>query len=209
MALNPQPPDPQLGERMSVDAYLDLDGRATDARYEYLDGVARLMSGGSREHDIISRNTINALADHFHSGPCFVHGSDMQVSVGVKANGKEGYVYPDATVSCDVADRRRGNMLIRSPRIVVEVLSPSTEKIDRGRKLEAYKQYPTIAEIVLINQFAQHVEVYRRDGETWSHMAYSAEGSIELVSVDVALTMAEIYKGIDFNEPLDDEELHP
>ena len=63
------------------------------------------------------------------------------------------YVHPDVTISCDVLDRRRGNRLIRSPRLIVEVLSPSTEILDRGMKLEAYKKYPTIQEIVLINQF--------------------------------------------------------
>ncbi len=192
---------------MSAEAYLQLEQSTLDARYEYLDGVARLMSGGSGEHDQISRNTANAIEAHFQSGPCFVRGSDMQVFLGHKPNGKEHYVYPDVSVSCDVADRRRGTTLLRSPRVVVEVLSPSTEKFDRGSKLEAYKACPTIQEIMLINQFTQSVDVYRRseqDAASWSRISYGPDADIELKSVDVSVSMHEIYKGIDFNEPLID-----
>src|SRR5262249_32709686 len=143
------------------------------------------------------------IGQNFQSGPCFVRGSDMQVFIGLTPDAKEPYVYPDVTVSCDVADRRRGNTLIRSPRLIVEVLSPSTEKLDRGKKLEAYKAYPTIHEIVLINQFVQSVEVYRRgeDETTWSYSFYGPGSTVELTSVDVYLSMDEIYKDVNFDEP--------
>jgi Uma2 family endonuclease len=195
---------------MSLEEYFELDRNTPNARYEYIDGVARLMAGGTGEHDQIARNIANAIEIHFLSGPCFVRGQGMQVLVGIKSNGKNHCVYPDASVSCDVADRRRGTTLIRSPRIIVEVLSPSTEKLDRGPKLELYKACPSIQEIVLINQFTQAAEVYRRDGEdgtTWSHAFYGPDqGGIELQSVDVFIPMDEIYKGINFDEPLVVEE---
>lgn len=201
--------DPQQqfhqGRPMSIQEYHQLEKRMADEKYEYLDGVARLMSGGSGEHDQIAYNVRAALSQHFRSGPCFVRGSDMQVLIDAQSSGKENYVYPDVTVSCDVADRRRGNTLIRSPRIVVEVLSPSTEKIDRGRKLEAYKRSPSVQEIVLINQFVQAIEVYRRDEQeetTWHSVFYGPGSDIELKSIDVHLALHEIYQGIDFDEPL-------
>ena len=205
MTTNPQWQDPPPGGPMSIEEYFELDQNTPNARYEYLDGVARLMSGGTGEHDQIARNVANAIEMHFLSGPCFVRGPEMQVLIGIKPNGKEHCVYPDATVSCDVADRRRGTTLIRSPRIVVEVLSPSTEKLDRSTKLEAYKAVPSIQEIVLINQFTQAAEVYRRDSEdgtTWSHVFYGPDKGIELQSVDVFISMDEVYKGINFDEPL-------
>lgn len=200
--------DPPPGGPMSVEEYLQLDRNFHNGKYEYVDGVARLLAGGSGEHDRISRNTATAIEIHFQSGPCFVHGSDMQVLIGTKANGKKHFVYPDATVSCDVADRRRGNMLIRSPRIVVEVLSPSTEKDDRGSKLRAYKACPSIQEVMLIDQFTYYVEVHRRgdDGATWSSTTYDdPDVMVELASVDITLSMRDIYKGIDFDEPLMEE----
>jgi Uma2 family endonuclease len=189
---------------MSVEDYLQLDNNAIDAKYEYLDGVARLMSGGSGERDQIAFNIRAAIAEHFQSGPCFVRGSDMRVLV---SEADRTYVYPDVTVSCDVADRRRGNKLIRSPRVVVEVLSPSTEKDDRTIKLLAYQAYPTIQEILLISQFAPHIERYRRrEGTTeWESTVYGPGSTVELTSVDVYLSMDEIYQRINFDEPLMEE----
>jgi Uma2 family endonuclease len=203
MTTNPQQAQPPSGERMTVSEYLQLDYIAPDTKYEYLDGVIRLMSGGSKEHDDIAFNTRAALKQHFQSGPCSVQGSDMRVHVSESA-----YFFPDVTISCDVADRRRGVKLIRSPRIVVEVLSPSTEKNDRTDKLKVYQACPTIQEIVLISQFAPHVEVHRRNKEgstPWTHRLYGPGSTVELPSVDVCVSMDEIYKGINFDEPLVEE----
>ncbi|MDQ2905998.1 MAG: Uma2 family endonuclease [Chloroflexota bacterium] len=135
MSIDPQRRPLWQSRPMSVEEYLRLDRSAADAKYEYLDGVARLLAGGSAEHDRIAYNTRVVLNQHFLSGPCTVFGSEVQVFIGIKPDGRESYFYPDVTVSCDVADRRRGIKLIQSPRIVVEVLSPGTESIDRGKKL--------------------------------------------------------------------------
>jgi Uma2 family endonuclease len=88
------------------------------------------------------------------------------------------------------------------------VLSPSTEATDRGEKLQAYKACASIREYVLISQFAQHVEIYRRDSEDatkWSKQEYGPGESIELQSVDIAIAMDEIYQGINFAELLMEE----
>jgi len=205
MAIDPE--QIRQGGPMSAEEYMQLDQDTWNGKYEYLDGIARLMSGGSAEHDRIAYNTRAAFDQHFLSGPCTVFGSDVRVLIGSKADGSEHYIYPDVTVSCDVADRRRGVKLIQSPRIVVEVLSPGTEATDRGRKLAAYKACPSIQEIVLINQFAPYVEVYQHgeDGTTWSHIVFEADAPIELSSIDVHIQPAEIYRGINFDEPLLEE----
>jgi Uma2 family endonuclease len=207
MSIDPQQEDLHPGGLMSEEQYLHLDGSTYDARYEYIDGVARLLAGGSVAHDRITYNTRSALEQHFLSGPCTVFGSDMQVLVGVKSSRKKHYCYPDVTVSCDVADRQPNNTLIQSPRIVVEILSAGTEAIDRGKKLAAYKACPSMQEIVLISQFAPRVEVYRRDEEddAWDYIIYEPGSDIELRSVDVRLSLKEIYKGISFDEFLLEE----
>ncbi|WP_165423270.1 Uma2 family endonuclease [Ktedonosporobacter rubrisoli] len=204
MAINPLHAPLQPGGPMSVEEYLQLDRSTLDGRYDYVGGVARLMSGGSVAHNRISRNVANAIEDHFLTGPCTVFGSDVQVLIGVKASGRQHYVYPDATVSCDVADRRLDNNLIRLPRIVVEVLSPGTEVFDRGKKLAAYKACDSIQEIMLVHQFAPIVEVYRRsekDQASWQHVVYGPEQAVELRSVDICLSMDELYRGLNFDEP--------
>ncbi len=200
MTIDPQRAAPRTGERMTVQEYFALDYTAPHAKYEYQHGKVRLMAGGSKAHDDIAFNTRTALKQHFLSGPCSVQGSDMRVQVA-----EDTYFFPDVTVTCDVADRRHGNTLIRSARIIVEVLSPSTEKIDRTDKLKAYQAWSSMQEIVLVSQFSRHVEVYRRTGEEsaiWSHQTYTPGEEVALESVDVYLSLDEIYQGIDFDEPL-------
>ncbi|MBO0791353.1 MAG: Uma2 family endonuclease [Ktedonobacteraceae bacterium] len=198
---NPRRGQPRTGEHMTVEEYFRLDDLFPFVKYEFQDGQVRLMAGGTGEHDMIAFNTRAAIDLNFRSGPCFVRGADMRVLVE-----KSGaYFYPDCTVSCDVSDRRRGNRLIRSPRIVVGVLSPSTENDDRGKKLKAYQSVPTIQEIVLIDQFAPHVEIYRRDEDdetVWRHLVFEPNEEVELASVDVRISFEEIYRGVKFDEPL-------
>jgi Uma2 family endonuclease len=203
MTTNSRHTRPASGERMSVQEYFQLDYTAPLARYEYQDGRVRLLAGASGEHDEIAFNMRVAPSLHFQTEPCFVRGSDMRVQVA-----DDTYYFPDVSLSCDVADRRRGTKLIRSPRIVVEVLSPSTEKFDRTDKLKAYQACPTIQEIVLISQFAPHVEVYRRSSEdaaAWSYVIYGPGEETMLESVDVSIPLEEIYRNINFDEPLVEE----
>lgn len=118
MTTNPQWQDPPSGGPMSVEEYFELDDNTFNGRYEYIDGVARLMAGASAEHNRIALNVYHTLNQEFLTGSCTVFGLEMRTLVGRKPNGKEHYYYPDVAISCDVADRRRGNKLIRSPRIV-------------------------------------------------------------------------------------------
>jgi Uma2 family endonuclease len=206
MAIDPQWQEPHPGGPMSVEEYLRLDKSAFNAKYEYIDGETQMRSGGSIAHDTISQNVYIELRSNFRSGPCSAFSMNMQVQVGLKPDGQEYYLYPDTTVSCNVNDRRLDNTMIRSPHIVVEVLSPSTEHKDRGKKLKAYKACPTIHEIVLISQFARYVEVYSRDEEDqeqWRHAFYDSDAQqIVLSSLDIHIAMDDIYKGINFDEPL-------
>ena len=203
MTTNPQQVQPQTGERMSVKEYLMLDVMFPNAKYEYHNGSIRLMSGGSGEHATISGNIYMELRLQFRSGPCTVYNSDMRVQV---AGGI--YYLPDVSITCDVDDRRRGVKIVQSPRLVVEVLSPSTEKIDRTEKLPVYQACPTIAEIVLVSQFAPYVEIWRRDSEdqaTWHYIHYGPGESVEFVSLDIHIPMEDIYREINFDEPLTEE----
>jgi Uma2 family endonuclease len=200
MATDPQHIPYHAEKRMSVEEYFQLDYTIPDTKYEYQDGQTRLMSGGTIEHDEIAFNTRTALKQQLRTGPCFVKGSDVRVQVS-----KSIYYFLDVTVSCDIADRQRGNTLIRSPRIVVEVLSSSTEKFDRIDKLKRYQSCDTIQEIVLISQFAPHVEVIRpreKENGTWSRTTYESGEEIVLESIDVHIPIEEIYQNINFEDAL-------
>lgn len=188
---------------MSEAAFHELELLSPDRKYEYLNGMAYLMSGGSVAHDRITRNVGYALDNQLRSGPCRAFGADVQVLLGAKKDNKKHYVYPDATISCDVADRRPENTLIKSPRVVIEVLSPSTEARDRGVKFRAYQACPTLQEIILISQFAPYVELWERDEQdstAWHYRHYGPGELVELNSIAVQIDIADIYQGLDFEE---------
>jgi Uma2 family endonuclease len=201
-----------FGKAMSVEEYRELERLSPDHKYEYLRGKVYMLSGGSVEHDRIRRNIESTLDRLLRSGPCQVFGVDVQVLLGKKKNGKPHYVYPDATVSCNPADWRRGNTLIEAPRVVVEVLSPSTETRDRGMKFKAYQSCPSIQEIVLVNQFFPSVEVWQRQVEhpenphAWFYHHYGPGETIELASLNIQLAMQDMYQGLNFEEVEEDTE---
>ncbi len=188
---------------MSVKEYFMLEALFPNSRYEYHDGIVRLMSGGSAAHATIAGNIYMELRLQFRSGPCTVYNCDMYVQVA-----ESTYYPPDISVTCDVADRRRDTKIVRSPRFVAEVLSPSTQRIDRTEKLMNYQACPTIAEIVLVNQFAPDVQVWRRDIDDkslWQYARYGPGEVVEFASLDVRMPIEDIYSEINFDEPLLEE----
>lgn len=197
---------PRSGKRMDLEEFHELERLSPDRKYEYLNGVAYMMAGGSVGHDRIRRNIENALDQVCDTGPCAVFGPDVQVRIGTKKNGRPFFLYPDATVSCDPRDGEIDNTLVEYPRLVVEVLSPGTEAKDRGVKFQAYQEKETIQEIVLINQFAQYVEIWQRNEEEpenpkkWLYRHYGPGETIDLVSMHARIEMAKVYRGVAFDE---------
>jgi len=211
MALDPLPwQTPPNGGQMSEAEYFELDERTINGKYEYLNGVARLVEGATVAHSEIAFNMLSAFREHFESGPCHACSSGVRVKINSETHSQPDYVYPDASVTCALADQQPRNTLIRSPRVLLEVLSPATAKIDRIDKRKSYQACPTIQEIILIDQFSPFVETYRRsasDTAKWDLVIYDEpEQKIVIQCLGLSLPMAKIYKGIDFDEPLDEEE---
>ena len=200
------------GRAMSEEEFHELEHISPERKYEYINGVAYMMSGGSIEHDQITYNIRVALTRQLHTGPCRVFGVDVQVLLGQKKNGKPHFVYPDATVSCKTADQRRGNTLVENPRIVVEVLSPGTEARDRGIKFKAYQHCPTIQEIVLVNQYLHYIDVWQRNDEqpdnprAWHYRHYGPGETVELISLNIQVAIAEFYQNLDFSTDEEEDE---
>lgn len=183
---------------MTVEQYLQLDNSSPDAKYEYLDGYAYLlrsspnaMAGGSPFHALIGMNVGIALGSLLGDNPCRVYSSDGRVQLAEKR-----YVYPDVTVSC--VEQQLGQESIQEPRIVIEVLSPSTEEHDRREKLRAYRECPSIEEIVLVSQEEMAVEMDHRAGKFWHYDVYEAGDTIELTSIGVAFPIEHLYRGVRF-----------
>jgi Uma2 family endonuclease len=152
-------------QHMTIDEWRELERTTPDAKYEYIDGQVYLMSGGSLAHSRIGTNTVRSLEDALGNQPCYVYNSDASVRVS-----ETRYTYPDASVSCDPADQpTTEQMEVKAPRVVIEVLSDSTEGKDRIRKAHWYHACPTIQEYMLIATKYQAVEIQRRAGDEWTH----------------------------------------
>ena len=179
---------------MSVEEYFELEENNPDTRYEYLDGYVYLMSGGSANHATIGGNIHAILRNLLRGGPCRAYNSDMKVCVSEKR-----YFHPDVTVTCDPRDRGTTDF-IQSPRLVVEVLSPSTEAYDRGRKLQCYLARPSIEQYLLVDSRCVRIETYRKEKNKWIYAAFEAEDEVELPNLGIRFPVAHAYEDVIFDK---------
>ena len=181
---------------ISPEEYLEIDRASTDVKYEYMDGQMYAMAGGTVNHAEIALNLIIALREHLGDGPCHAFSSDVRVQVA-----EEKYYYPDATVSCNPEDWQQGaNDIVRTPRLVVEVLSPSTESFDRGKKFRTYQACPSIEEYVLIRTAYQEGEIFNRQGDIWTYRRFGPGQEVELLSIGLTIPLAALYRRTDVPE---------
>ncbi len=159
-------------------------------RHEYLGGQIFAMSGGSEEHNRIAGNLYALLLTHLRGSGCKTFIADMKVRLA--KNSVDVFYYPDVMVTCDGEDRERFYKV--SPCLVVEVLSPSTENLDRREKRLNYQSLPSLQEYVLVSQEEMKVEVYRREaGENWSVEIFGERDRLELESVGLTLMVTDVY----------------
>jgi Uma2 family endonuclease len=184
--------------RYTVDEYLRRE-RDSVEKHEFDDGRIIALAGGTRRHALIAANTLAALHGRLKGTPCLPYGSDLRIRVA----GRPKYVYPDVSVICGEAqadpEDPHGESFL-NPRLIVEVLSPSTEKRDRGPKFDCYREMPSFREYVLIEQDAPRVELSCRhpDGTWLFDVAVGIEAVARLRSMDIDLPLAELYANAEF-----------
>ena len=172
---------------MSVEDYLILNRNSKDTRYEYLDGELRMLAGGSPDHSIIIANLTAAIKGPLKGSQCRVYNSDVQLKLSEKR-----YLFPDITISCDERDRNQKET-IGYPRVVVEVLSPTTEATDRGKKAAYYRACPTIQEYVMVDSEDFFVEVHRREEGRWTINTFEPGDTITLESLGIQFPIVDAY----------------
>ena len=174
---------------MSIEEYLEFE-EGTPIRHEYVAGEIFAMSGGSVEHGRIAGNVFAAIHAHLRGGPCssFIN----NVKLHLEVNESNFFYYPDVMVVCGPqADSR----FCTNPRLVVEVLSPSTERTDRREKASNYRQTPALEEYVLVAQRTAEVTIYRRS-DHWAPLTLrSLEETAEFRSIELSLPLGQIYEG--------------
>jgi Uma2 family endonuclease len=186
----------QQAQRMHVQDYLALD-RQSAVKHEYIDGTIVAMAGGSARHNIITTNIAATLHTQVRQRPCTVYSSDMRVSIAQHGF----YTYPDVTVVCgqsDYEDSREDTL--RNPTLIVEVLSPSTESYDRGKKSQYYRTIASLQEYVLVAQDAFHVEHFtRHSAYQWLFVeSVEPEDVLHFTSINCMITLKDIYEKIVF-----------
>lgn len=176
----------------SLEEYLELEENSTMA-YEYVAGQLYAMAGASPTHEIITGNLYAAIHLHLRGRPCRVHLAERRIVF--KCRGEDIAYRPDVWVGCG-DERNAKSVIIGEPRVVIEVLSPSTARIDRREKAVNYREIPSLEECVLVAQKRAQVTLYRR-AENWSRVVIdSPEATLELRSIGLTLPIAQIYDKI-------------
>ena len=179
-----------LRPRYTFVEYLELERMSREVKHEYVEGEIYAMAGGSVEHSALATALVGLLFAHLRGGPCRPHGSDLQLSI----RAADVATYADAAVVCEPVERDpESPSHVTNPRVVVEVLSPSTERYDREQKRLYYQQLESLQEYVLIAQDSRRVEVWRRDGEQWVHTVHASGAAATLPSIDFELAVDELY----------------
>jgi Uma2 family endonuclease len=165
--------------------------RVSQEKHEYLAGVIYAMAGTSIGHDRIAGNIYAELKTQLRGRKCESLSSDVKVRI--QRDAASFYYYPDVTVDCSGA--ANSSLFAGEPRVIFEVLSPDTERIDRGEKLRNYQSIPTLEAYVLVDQYHVAVTVYRRTAEGWV-MEFLTEKTdvLELPGIECSLPLATIYE---------------
>ncbi|VXD21734.1 conserved hypothetical protein [Planktothrix serta PCC 8927] len=186
--------EPQYPQKMTAEAYLEWEA-TQEFRHEYVDGKILAMTGGSIPHNDIALNLYTALRPHLRQKGCRVNVSDVKV----QTNQNSRYFYPDLVITCDPEDLK-SRKFIQNPKVIVEVLSPSTASYDCTKKLKYYRQISSLQEYVLIDSESMSVGVYHRgEGKMWYYYGYEKGDAIALQSIEFECPMELLYEGISFD----------
>ncbi|HEY3740921.1 MAG TPA: Uma2 family endonuclease [Bryobacteraceae bacterium] len=184
---------------MTPEQYLAIE-REAEYKSEYYKGEMFAMAGGSFEHNVLSARIIALLINRLSGRDCHVCTSDMKVRID-----KSGlFTYPDITVVCGkpLVTPDYGDVLL-NPKLIVEVLSRSTEATDRGFKFHQYQQIESLEEYVLVTQTAAVIDRFWRakPGGEWSGYSTTRglDSTLVLVSLGIEIPLAEIYRGIELD----------
>lgn len=163
----------------------------SNVRHEFLDGEIYAMAGGTPDHARLAMNVGAALLSRLGDGPCQVFSSDLRVrslATGLAT-------YPDVTVVCGPLQRDpQSRDTVVNPRVVVEVLSDSTEEYDRGEKLDHYRTIPSLEAVLLVSHRGQRVTLWSRVADSWQSRELDA-GDVELGALGLRIPLSDIYRG--------------
>jgi Uma2 family endonuclease len=173
---------------ISVEDYLAGELKS-EIRHEYIGGLVYAMAGTSSEHNFICQNFLVPLLSHLRGKPCQVFMENVKLRLRI-AN-EDIFYYPDLLVTCDPRDTTR--YFKTFPKVLIEVLSPDTERIARHEKFRSYTQIESLEEYILVAQDRQEVTVFRRANNWRAEIVNQSEQQLRIPSLDLTLSLPAIY----------------
>ncbi len=184
--------------RFTPEEYLEVE-RMSLLKHEYIQGQLVARAGASKAHVILTGNLLallvnHLLVNHLRGTHCLPYGTDMKVRLRELGL----FYYPDLAVTCDDRDRRSTEDFILYPKLIIEVLSNSTEAFDRGDKFADYQSIETLEEYVLVHQKQVLVEHFQRKSENlWLPTIYRSGSDVTFASLDFTFSIEQIYENLD------------
>jgi Uma2 family endonuclease len=176
---------------MTEAEYLNFEENSP-TRHEYIDGYVYAMCAPSTAHGRIVSRLTTSLANRLGDGPCEAYSAGLKLSSDTASN--SNYFYPDVMVRCDRAGW--GDQWTIDPRLIIEVLSPSTQDIDRREKAGTYRKIPGMEEYVIAAQSSAQLTIFRRSEGWVAEIVNGPEAVAEFRSLGVSIPLAEIYQGV-------------
>jgi Uma2 family endonuclease len=183
-------------EYISPEAYLELESHSP-IKHEYIDGEIYAMAGTTKAHNIISLNLAFLLRTGLKGSPCQTFMADVKVNV----SNQRRFFYPDLVVTCNDSDDDNA-YIIEFPKVIIEVLSESTESFDRGKKFQYYRTIPSLQDYILISYQEYLVETFHRTkNDRWLLQTYEGlEAIVHIESLGIDAPLADIYATLDLTD---------
>jgi Uma2 family endonuclease len=179
-----------LRPRHTLAEYVELEDGSIGVKHEYVGGEIFAMSGGTPEHAALTNALVLLIGSHLRGTACRTYSSDLRIAI----EAADVYTYADVSVVCDPIRRHPTSLThVTNPRILVEVLSPSTERYDREQKRLYYQQIPSLQEYLLVSQDRRRIEVFARQGDDWQLSTHESGSTATLSSIEYSLDVDAVY----------------
>jgi Uma2 family endonuclease len=182
----------QKAALVRVEDYLEGELHS-QSRHEYVGGVVYAMAGASDVHNTISLNLASSLRTHLRTRSCQVFMADVKLRMRVRED--ELFYYPDVMVTCD--PRNIDRYFKSYPSVLIEVLSPETERTDRREKFLSYTQIETLEAYILVAQDKMQATVFRRTNRWQPEILERADEKLTLDALGFSMPLADVYEGIE------------
>ncbi len=180
---------------MSPEEYLEFEHHS-DIKHEYIDGEVYAIAGTTKAHNTISLNLAILFREKLKNSNCQTFMADIKVNI----SNQKRFFYPDIVVTCDDNDDVNAYD-IKFPKVIVEVLSESTEKFDRGKNFQYYRTIPSLQEYILISSQEYLIECFRRTkNDLWTLQTYEGlDAIVRIENLAIDALLSDIYATLDFN----------